>query len=489
LDKRVFVPITIVMAASTVNLLISLAPSTKIDELYYHMLVPSRIVMDGALRFYREPWESAIWPDMLYQISAAPAHAIGFPDATNVVSWGLSIALLWFAWRIIRANTKPPTWAGLWIASLCVGIYPAVWHVTGGAHAMGDLAMAAAIIAFCSRERLLGKIAALTYAAMFSILLVSAADSKISLLPLCAVLLCLAARPLLQLAPPWQVVLALAAPWLVFYCPIAVWTWTQSGSPFGPVLAGVVGPSTYARGWPDETPSQLPLVTVIWYIFVGYSPLIWLGVIGAIFATELSKVTRLILGSLLVIQCALIYWFLPYDARFLGGLHYGLLIAFAAFIARNFKDYFVRGHVIGAACAIFLVPWLGIQTYYAKQFFPVALGQEKVAFYERYVAFYADYVKLDRLLSKDTVLLVQGFRLGAVYAPRPTFFDLADLPREKEVVLFASPETIRAIGASNVGYKSGDLIYENPQAVTVTYRTPGRSPSIGPLQVVKLTIH
>jgi hypothetical protein len=485
IDKWALLPIAIAGTAGATNLLISLAPSTKIDELYYHMLVPSRIVSDGALRFYRKPWEGAIWPDMLYQISAAPVHAIGFPDAANVVSWGLSITLLWFAWRIIRANSKPPTWAGLWVASLCVGIYPAVWHVTGGAHAMGDLAMAAAIIAFCSREHLLGNISAPTYAAMLSILLLSAAGSKISLLPLCAVLLCLAAWSLLQVARPLQVMLALAAPWLVFFCPIAVWTWTQSGSPFGPVLAGVFGPAIYADAWPQDA-NQPPLVTVIQYISAGYSPLIWLGVIGAVFATQLSKVTRLTLVCLLLLQGTLIYSLLPHDARFLGGLQYGLLIAFAAFVARKSKDRLASDRVIGVASAIFLVPWLGIQTYYAKQFFPAALGQETDAFYKRYVAFYADYVKLDRLLSKDTVLLVQGFRLGAVYAPRPIFFDAADLPRGKQAVLFASPETIRAIGASYVGYKSGDLIYENLQAVTVTYRTPGKLPSIGALQVVKL---
>src|SRR5262249_41112590 len=79
-------PITIIVAAILINTLVALAPSTKIDELYYHMLIPSRIVVDGALRFYREPWFSAIGPQTIYQISAAPAHALGYPDATNVVS-------------------------------------------------------------------------------------------------------------------------------------------------------------------------------------------------------------------------------------------------------------------------------------------------------------------------------------------------------------------------------------------------------------------
>src|SRR5207253_6660696 len=101
--EPIVLPIAIVAAAVLMNALIALAPSTTIDELYYHMLMPSRIVADGALRFYREPFLSAIWPQMVYQISAAPTHAMGFPDSSNIVCWALSATLFWFAWRIIRA--------------------------------------------------------------------------------------------------------------------------------------------------------------------------------------------------------------------------------------------------------------------------------------------------------------------------------------------------------------------------------------------------
>jgi hypothetical protein len=494
LDRLALVPVAIMVAAIATNMLVATAPSTKIDELYYHMLIPSRIVSDGALRFYREPWEGAIWPDMSYQISSTPAHAMGYPDAANVVSWALSITLLWFAWCVIRANAKPAAWAALWMGSLCVGIYPVVWNVTGGAHAMGDLAMAAAIVAFCSRERLLITLPPPTYAALLSLLLLSAAASKISLLPLCAVLVCVAAWPMLRSARPpvaRQVVIAIAAPWIIFYCPIALWTWAQSGSPFGPILSGSFASSIYPDNWAKETfqstraANQLPLMTAIQYIALGYSPLVWLGAIGAIFGTDLTNATRAKLGCFFALQCILIYWLLPHDARFLGGLHYGLLIAFAAFVTRNIQDRFASTRITVIACALFLLPWLGIQIYYAKQFFSVSLGLEKAAFYGRYVAFYADYIRLDKLLSNDTVLLVQDFRLDAVYAPRPVFFDRADLPPGKPVVLFATPDTVRAAAASSDGGRVGDLLYENAAAVTVTYRTPGKSPVIGPLQVVK----
>jgi hypothetical protein len=52
--------------------------------------------------------------------------------------------------------------------------------------------------------------------------------------------------------------------------------------------------------------------------------------------------------------------------------------------------------------------------------------------------------------------------------------------------LFASPETIKNIRRTFGGFKLGDVIYENAQAVTETYRTPGRRPTIGALQVVRI---
>ncbi len=416
------IPIAIIGIAVGTDLLIALAPSSKIDELYYHMLVPSRIVADGALHFYRLPWEGAIWPQMAYQIAAAPIDAIGYPDAANVVSWGLSTILLWFAWRLMRDSTKTALWAALWTGSLCVGLYPAVWSVTAGSHAMGDVAMATAIAAFCARDRLLTALSPPAYAAMFSLLVLSAATSKISLLPLSAVLLCTEAWLLARSAPlkaTPAIVAAIVVPWVIFYCPIALWTWVQSGSPFGPVLAGSMSHSVYAVDWVQKSfqqtrhINQTPLITVVEYIAVNYSPLIWLGVIGALVGTNLPNSMRGFLACLFALQVTLIYWLLPHDARFLGGLQYGLVIIFGCFAKSDLQIRFGSARAVGTACVVFLVPWLGIQIYYATQFFPVSLGLEKTAFYERYIAFYADYVKLNRMISKDTVILVQGFRLDS----------------------------------------------------------------------------
>ena len=139
--------IAVIAAAISINALVALAPSTKIDELYYHMLVPSRIVSDGMLRFYREPWLGAMWPQMVYQISAAPTQAIGFPDAMNVVSWALSTPAGFLA---SSCACQYATWTTL-VPAVCASVF-ILWCGSYRGICHGDLAMAAAVVAFCLRE-------------------------------------------------------------------------------------------------------------------------------------------------------------------------------------------------------------------------------------------------------------------------------------------------------------------------------------------------
>ena len=278
----------------------------------------------------------------------------------------------------------------------------------GGAHAMGDLAMASAIVGFAvARPCLLFSRRQPTCPA-FHLSIIRGGFKNKSAALVCHHFsasqfgrYCGQHRPQVRR----QVSLAIAAPWIIFYCPIALWTWAQSGSPFGPVLAGF-GSSIYPDGWAQEVfrehkrRPRPPLMMVIKYTGVSYSPLVWLGLIGALFGSDLSRGTRVIFGFLFAFQFSLIYWLLPYDVRYLGGLHYGLLILFATYAHRGIQDKFGSARAVTIACILFLLPWVAIQAFYAKQFLPVVLGVEKAeTFYRRYVAFYADFVKLDRILS------------------------------------------------------------------------------------------
>lgn len=494
-----YLPLAVIVVALLANLVVAIAPSSKIDELHYHMLVPSRIVADGAMHFYRQPWEGAIYPQMLFQIAAAPLHALGFPDAVNVISWGLSLILVWFGWYLISQRTNKATWNYIFLASLVVGMYPVVWYVTGGAHAWGDLATASVIVALLTRDSLIKKVTIPGFALICSVGILSAVASKVSLLPLGFILFTFAAIIVIQKTSHWrtrvQSIFWFLAPWLIFYLPILVWTFLQSGSPFGPLLSSFFPDSIYDVEaikqdiHLNHLVNQYPWSYVVKTTILRYSPLIFIAVISFL-ANRSSRISdRLLFTSCLLLQSYLIFSFLPYDLRFLGGLLPGFVICFALQNQQILSKTIDKNRLIfGAATIFLLVPWLTIQIYYASQFIPIGLGiQQNSDFHAQYTAFFQDYLQLDNLLDKNAVLVPQGTRINSVYFPRNIYLDSQDIPEQKEVFLFqVSLYAQQSNPEPPQGFQLEKVIYRNDKAVVNTSRTPGSLPQIGNLKVVKL---
>ena len=135
-----------------VLVLISLAPSTKIDELNYHMLIGRRVLEDHGLRLYQLPYEQAIVPQMGYQIAETIFHAMNTADAGNILSLGFGIVLWLLIYGVVTEETGRAEVGLLAAVTSAVGLYPAVWYVTAGPHALGDLATFTAVAALFSRR-------------------------------------------------------------------------------------------------------------------------------------------------------------------------------------------------------------------------------------------------------------------------------------------------------------------------------------------------
>ena len=69
------IPLSFLSIIFFVRYTLSIIPSSKIDELNYHMFTPLRIVSDQALIYYQFPWPASIWPHMHYQILGAPFYS------------------------------------------------------------------------------------------------------------------------------------------------------------------------------------------------------------------------------------------------------------------------------------------------------------------------------------------------------------------------------------------------------------------------------
>ncbi len=461
-------------SALLINLLVAIAPSTKIDELYYHMLLPSRIVMESTLNFYREPYNGSIFPHMIFQISTAPLHALGFPDAGNVVSWCLSLTLFWFAWYLATERSETSGWGFLWAVPIVSGLYPIVWHTTSGAHAMGDLATAAAVVALLNHSALIKQIKAVGFASLCSILVLASVSSKISLLPLgitiLIVVIMLIWRHLSSRKQIFYIALAICVPWLIFYLPILLWTLWVSGSPFGPVLAGVLSPSPYdVIALKEQIKINFlenrSLKDFVRNAVLGYSPLFLIGLVSLIkFSNEDTendeKYQKPIAVLLFGFQSLIIFLFLPLDLRFYGGLIHGLAISFAIACPVKIRQLLTKDKVLILLTSIFVLPLFVIQVYYSLQFFPISLALEpKSEFYQRYIPL-KDYSNLDRILPKDAVLLTPDQWISSVYFPRPIYLSSFDLPLGKNSFLFVYNYDDKKIKIPN-GYRLGKKIYSN----------------------------
>jgi hypothetical protein len=482
--------VAVIVVAVAINLAIAIAPSTKIDELYYHMLIPKRVTEDHGIHLYRWPFEAAFFPQTGFQMGLSAAHAAGFPEAGNVISWGLGAALVLLVAGVTKDLTGSATAGWMTGAISAVGLYPAVWHVTSGPHALGDLAAVTACLLAVLPDRLAGEMKAQTRLLLVCLAAYAAASTKISVLPLAVIITLLGVH---RAAPQvgWKKAAGIAlGVWSIFYGPILLWTTLQCGSPFGLATATLFhshyfGPKTLARyaeanglnrtGW-------VPLLTWL-------APSVSVGVVAALgvvayAAWKREPVFRIVFG-LVCAQAILIAWLLPQEFRFLGGLQYVVLImgAWVLWPSRLGMRLMSRWWMIlFGAC----LPWLAVQAYYARPFIKVVAGIEsRDSFLRQYAAFTEDFRVLDRILPANAVIYVVNSRLPSYYAPRPVIFTLEDLRGRGPLYRFAVGDEIPVRQGA---LTCTETIYENPGALSVVYRTPGRPAVLEPLKVQRCSI-
>lgn len=501
----------VLLIACLTNVIAALAPSTKIDELFYHMLVPKRIVEDGGLQFYRLPIESAIVPQMHYPIALSVAHAAGAPDAGNLLSLSFSITLMLFMIGFLRDTTGNDRLAAL-VGTLCsVGIYVTVWHTTGGSHALGDLATVVAIAGVLRAEALMSAVGPLYYTFLLSTASALAASTKISLWPLCAIVSLLiiwkagTQRKWLKANPVVLAAIALA-PWIIMHAALMVWTYRVSGSFWGPILADFFGPSQFPRSLlalleESRKINQTGLLPTLKFAGISLSPIFLLAVPWLFWTAWRGCRTSILATGLFLLQCVLIAWKLPHDFRFLGGLQYIVVIAAILTLSKpegrlaSFQSKWPSLAEVPAKADIVIIlalagPWLALQIYYSRPFAEVVGGLlPREQFLQRYVALARDFETLNGTLPKEAILYCDNARLPNFYAPRPVYLTLLDLHGDRPIYRLtlkpkADSEAIDARRTLNCG----EMFYRNDQAVIETYRTPGKNPIVGSLKIQRCWI-
>ncbi len=481
--------VAIVVAACTINLFIALAPSTKIDELHYHMLIPKRVMEDDGLYLYRLPYEAAIFPQTAYQLGLTAEHAAGFPEAGNVVSWGLGVALILLVAGVATDLTGSAAAGWMTGAISAVGLYPAVWWVTSGPHALGDLSTVTACLLALLPDSQTAGLKSKARLILICLAAYAAVSTKISNLPVAATITLIGVfRVRADLGMRKAAGIALAV-WIAFYSPIILWTTLQCGSPLGLATATLFH-SHYFR--PDaiaKINAAKDLDPKGWMPILRWlAPSVSVGVVAAFgivaFAAFKRERMSMVVSGLVCGQAVLIAWLLPPQFRFLSGLQYVVLIlgAWVFWPSPLGTRLMARWWLVLLGLCL---PWLAVQAYYSGPFMKVDLGfVSRNAFLDRYVAFSEDFRALDRILPSNAVLYART-RLPAYYAPRPLIFSLEDLRGRGPLYRFALSN---APSEDKDSLSCSEIVYANDHAVTAVYRTPGRNPEYGPLIVERCEV-
>lgn len=496
---------TLLVLVWLTNLIVALAPSSKIDEVFYHMLVPKRIATDGGMNFYRLPIEAAVVPQMQYEISLSPAYALGAPESGNVLSFSYSVVMGLFILGFLQDVTRDDSLALLGGLGCAVGLYQTVWHTTEGAAAIGELALLTGVCGLLWPATLRRSLGPVRYGFLVVCAASLAASTKISLLPLCAVVSLLAVwkvhRKIKGGLPGAVRAGIVLLPWALMHFPLMVWTYYESGSFWGPIMANRLGPSVFPAAMLQildqmRKVNQPGLLPNMRYAAVELSPLLLVGILFTMWwAVRGDRGARLII-SLLLLQAGLILWLLPYEFRFLGGLLYVPWIATVLKLSGAPTDESqppaglttignrVAGHRNWIAVAA-AVPWLLFQMYYARPFAEVAAGaMTRSEFRERFVALTRDYEILNQVLPPDAVLYFANGRVSLFDAPRPVVLTPLDLRQKTSIYRLTlrdlpEKETLTATSVLNCD----QTVYFNDHAVVETYRIPGKLPKAGTVMV------
>jgi hypothetical protein len=499
----------LICAAWMVNFVVALAPSTKIDELNYHMLMPKRIVEDGGLRFYQLPLEAAVLPHMHYQIALSVLHAAGAPDAGNLLSFGYSVVLTMFLIGVLLEATGNGPLSMLAGALCTVGLYATVWHTTGGPHALGDLATLVAVTGILLPEPLLDALGPIRYSAILVTAACVSAATKLSLWPLALIVSMLVvyrATADARAARKRPAILGAALlPWAILHLPLTIWTYVTSGSPWGPVFANVLGPSAFAPAILRDL-DTLQGFTLgaampnLRYALIEWPPICFAAIAWVVWMAWRGNRVSELAGILIFLQGALVVWKFRSDFRFMGGLEYVAVLA--AVLSLELSATGSRpddGHAATPSVADWLVtqrywvvmlaavPWLGGQIYYARPFAEVVIGiTTRQQFLERYAPLTGDFDALDRILPRDAVLYIYSpdVRVPSFYVPRPMVLTPLDLHGRKPVyrLALAPAPGVESIDAAS-RLRCGENVYANDRAVLVAFRTPGAASVTGPVSV------
>ena len=488
LSKKDIVPLSLLSIIFSIRFTLSIIPSSKIDELTYHMFTPLRIVSDQALIYYQFPWPASIWPHMHYQIAGAPFYAIGYPDSLNLLSLAIFSAFIFTIYLLIKNNTNNSNLA-LWACVLvATGLHGTVDITTNSSNALLIVGSSLSLIILSDSSKFMPTEDLRSFSIYFGLLFLATIGSKVSMIPISFLMIFIFIKVICDYWSSKELLRSFSyfiIPLLIFYFPLLIYTWIESGSPFGAFL------NSFFTG---QEPIYDPFIEyrdgkigyrgnfkeILFFLFTKWSPLVWIAWIFVPLKRG-NLNSKFILSSIFIVQFFVIWAFLPNRPRHFGGLQYvALILVFIEIIPHiysKFKNFFIPLFLLSS------LPWLFLDIYYALPLVSKAITSPE-KFKNDYIPFFNDFKEIDRIIEDNAQLLVIGTRLNHFHSPRKVYNNKVDIKKRN------LPTYLFLVGEQNLkilkDFTLENKIYENPYAKRFCYRTPGKICDRDKLTVYKI---
>ena len=472
--KKDIIPIIFLFFIFSLRIIFCIIPTTKTDELFYHMLLPLRIITDQNLNYYSMPWEGAILPHMHYQFIGTPFYYFGFPDSLNLISFLIFSSFVYTFSIFVKEQTKDKK-TSLWFAIvISCGLFSIIDIPTNSSNSILLLCTSIATL-IISKPNYFFRNDIKSFSIYFSFLLLGMIGSKLSMIPISFLIYLIFLKNLYLKKGTIETISSLKITLIIFsifYLPLLIFTYLKSGSPLGPV------PSILLEKSPLS--SDINFTQLFTYFITKWSPLIWLSWIIFPFS-NISKSTKLNLILVFFVQFLIILNLLPTRPRFFGGIQYiaiiFLSIRYGPTLFKKFKKFLTYFMI----CLSF--PLLVLDFYYSYPIIYSAFSNSE-KFKTKYIPLYKDFKEIDKIIEKDSQIIFSGIRVNSFHSPRKALMKFSDIKNHEVSTYLITTQQKDPIPSS--GYVIVSSLYSNNNANIYCYRTPNKDCKKDQIHLFKL---
>lgn len=457
------------------SLLIALLPTTKMDEISYHMLLPLRVINDGIILPYSIPWEASLLPQLIYQLFFTPFFLIGFPEVANIFSFFLFIYSAFLIQRLCESIFKvqiPIIFVSLIFFS---GLFVVVDIITISS---SSLAVFSSVLSFGTLIHVAGRNHNLNINSSISlaISLLTLVISKITMLPLVFFSWAFYCYWIFKCNTSINKVKNLIVSGLIplaIYSHVLILTYYVYGSPFGSMFGDffkssyvVYDPYTQSAG------QTLKVYETIFLSVTKFNPFVW--IFTFICSILLIKTKYKFLIAIFTFQFFIIILFLPEKPRHFQGIQLVLASFVIAFIftkfQKNFNLFISLGNVVTSMYAVLIL-------YYSAPLIYYGYFTSNNYFFKKYIPYYKNFSDLNKSLPMNAKIVVTGSpRINLYHMPRP---QIQPKKNQNKCLFHFLVGNNRLKG----DYK---IYYSDNEAVQYTFRTPNTAPKLNKLKIYHL---